>query len=77
MHPNDTPHTSEDKQVEHRSLIDAVAAAICAAEFPEVGGAYAWAVQDEAGRQVYRRQAQAAILTVDAWSHNESEGEVQ
>lgn len=44
---------------------EAVAMALCAAEFNEVGADYAWNVQDDAGMELYRRQADAAIAAMD------------
>ena len=44
--------------------VERAAKALCAAEFPECGPAYAWNVQFEDGQRHYRDLARTAIATL-------------
>lgn len=46
--------------------IEAAAKGICAAQFPDVDGAYAWNVQFNDGKEEYLAEARAALAAADA-----------
>lgn len=59
MTDNSTPGAGPEQDA-----IERVAKAICESEFDDLDPAYAWGVQDDAGMEVYRRQARAAIAAM-------------